>query len=90
MPKPKKRNAVTKLVLDEFFTIRGDMSSYTLQYRANSIDDSGNPIKSNTNWYYSSLKQCLEMYLDKSSIGSSSAEEILVKLEEVKKVIKNL
>lgn len=79
------------LQLDDKFYIEGDLNSFTLYYRESYFDKEANKERiSRDQWYYSNIKGCLEAYIEKSIVGCTSAKEILDKLEEVKKVIKEL
>lgn len=74
--------------IDDKFRIEGSLNSFTLIYEEKYFDkDAKKERTSRDQWYYSNLKNCLEAYIEKSLIGSTSAKEILSKLDEVKNIL---
>lgn len=74
--------------IDDKFRVEGSLNFFTLIYEEKYFDDNAKKERtSRDQWYYSTLKDCLIAYIDKSVIGHDSAKDILSKLEEVKNIL---
>jgi hypothetical protein len=76
-----------KLVLDNDFYVEGDLNSFVLYYESPSgkFNAKGEEIISREQWYYPSVKRCLEGYLEKAvgNMDTISIPDIIQKYNEI-------
>lgn len=76
-----------RLKLDEDFRIEADTYSFVLKYEHDTgkLNDKGEPIISRDQWYYPTIKLCIDGYVDKMMgvADISSLREIVSKYDEV-------
>jgi len=84
------------LILDQYFTVCGDKNSFTLKYSRTYTDVDGKAVHSADQWYYPTIKLCLESYIDRAIGGLSPAhgvymaDQIIGEIKRTMQVIKEL
>jgi hypothetical protein len=79
-----------KYKIDDEWEIEGDGHSYSLSYLKDEINPkTKNKFTNPTMYYYPSLRLCLEAYADKCTVPCNTPKEILSKLEECLKIVKD-
>ena len=76
--------------LDNNFTLENDSNCWTLKYeketdRINA--KTGKAIIESNQWYFADIKQSLKWYCDKAVKPCNNAEEILLKLADLHRLI---
>ncbi len=76
--------------LDENYSISNDSNNHILHYKEDKVKEDGKKYTSSDEWYFSTLEQALERYMDCSLKRANTAEQILAEIYKVKQIIAKL
>jgi hypothetical protein len=78
-----------KYQIDDNYSITGNSNSFMLKFESTETNEKGEPVTTTDRWYYPSLKLSLMSYVDKCTLACNTPKEILSKLEECLKIVKD-
>ena len=78
------------ITLNNNYYITSDSNNWVLNYSEEKIKDNGEKYTATDTWYYSKLSDLLSRFLDQQLKGTTTAKEIMEKIEQTERTIKNI
>lgn len=76
--------------LNENWSIRFDENNTILVFKTERLNKKGELVEVKDDFYYPSIKTALTGFLNKTIEGVETAKELLVRIEQVEKIISNI
>lgn len=78
------------ITLNNNYYITNDSNNWILNYSEEKTKDNGEKYTATDTWYYSKLSDLLSRFLDQRLKGTTTAKEIMQRIEQTEKIIQKL